>query len=143
MLVDALSSSMPLLRRWVFFQRKALTPSLVIPQNPLEPWAPSVVSRPHRRLARQASSNYCDEASSDDRWKSDPIPDEPPSWRDLWMTAGRGWLLPRGPLLTQACYGWPQQKCYCVAVQMSHTNVSQEANAKIQQYVARYIYRLL
>ena len=24
------------------------------------------------------------------------------------MTAGRGWLLPRGPLLTQACYGWPQ-----------------------------------
>ena len=24
------------------------------------------------------------------------------------MTAGRGWFLPRGPLLTQACYGWPQ-----------------------------------
>ena len=25
------------------------------------------------------------------------------------MTAGCGWFLPHGPLLTQVCYGWPQQ----------------------------------
>ena len=57
---------------------RGLDPKPCHPAKPLEPWAPSVVSRPHRRLARRASSNYCGEASSDDRRKSDPIPDEPP-----------------------------------------------------------------
>ena len=57
---------------------RGLDPKPRHPAKPLEPWAPSVVSRPHRRLARQASSNYCGEASSDDCRKSDPIPNEPP-----------------------------------------------------------------
>ena len=57
---------------------RGLNPKPRHPAKPLEPWAPSVVSRPHRRLARRASSNYRSEASSDDRRKSDPIPNEPP-----------------------------------------------------------------
>ena len=57
---------------------RGLDPKPRHPAKPLEPWAPSVVSRPHRRLARRASSNYCGEASSDNRRKSDPIPNEPP-----------------------------------------------------------------
>ena len=77
-LVGALSSPTSPSRRWVFFQREASTPEPCHPAKPLEPWAPYVVSRPHRRLARRASSNYCGEALSDVHRQSDPIPDKPP-----------------------------------------------------------------